>query len=115
MTLPQKMRDNMWKPGQSGNAGGLTKAVLEVRNLCQKLGPDVIARLGTIALQAEDLRAAIEASKVILARGYGKEREAEGLADRDNARTDNLPDVDLKSLSSDQITRIEAILKESAA
>ncbi len=108
-------KQNAWKSGQSGNAKGPSKDFKEVRDLCRNFGPKVIARLGEIALESVDLRAAIEASKVLLARGYGKEREAELIGDNEEQRGDGLPDVDMKSLSDDQIGRIEAILKETAS
>ena len=104
-----------WVKGQSGNPGGQSKMLKEVRRLCQEICPEAVARLWEIAKCTENLSASVAAIKDILVRGIGKELEhssLEQLSKNADATHGRIPDVDVKLLSDSQIERIEAILKE---
>jgi len=101
-----------WKKGQSGNAGGMSKACREVRDLCKTLVKPALARLAEISV-GEDPHAAIAATKVILVRAIGKERELEGLQGKTTPR-EGVAGLDLKTLSDGQLDRIHKILLENA-
>lgn len=114
--LTPEMKQHLWKPGQSGNPGGLSATLKEVKRLCKELCPEAVARLWEIANQDKDLKAANEAIKIIFARGIGKELEHATLEQLTKAVEEARPglDVDLKTLTTSQLDRIEAILKETA-
>ena len=100
---------HLFKKGQSGNPGGVTKAVRVVRDICRTMNPAACAKLEVILKTEPDNRIVLEAIKVIFARSIGKEREAESLyPTTQHAKAD----IDIKTLSDDQLNRINAIVKE---
>lgn len=99
-----------WAKGTSGNPGGTTKAVRQVRDMLKKLHPDCeVALRGMIANWQDDPRSALGAIQIVYARSIGKERDAEQLY----KKTDTVPmGPDLTTLSDDQLTRMQSILRE---
>ncbi len=109
----KKGESGQWAKGSSGNPGAFSKAGREVRELCKKLLPAAIARLGEISV-GDDAPAAVAATKVLLVRGIGKEREAEALqkGSQNGARVGDA--IDLQLLSDDQLDRIHKVILENA-
>lgn len=60
-----------FKPGHSGNPGGLPKPVREIREMCREHGPKLIERLLEIA-QNGSTEHSLVAMKELLNRGYGR-------------------------------------------
>lgn len=98
--------------GTSGNPGGITKAVKEVRDLCRKMTPIACSKLDDILKNEPDNRIVLEAIKIVFSRSIGKEREAESLYHKvqNEPGTQGLPDI--KTMSDDQLARIQRILAE---
>jgi hypothetical protein len=65
-----------WKPGQSGNPGGMPKVKREVIQLARECGPGCIKRLYEIATTDPDGDLAIKACEVLLNRGFGRPVES---------------------------------------
>lgn len=110
---PGPRKPHRWQPGESGNIHGPPKAVKEIRDYARTFTREAVDRLVQI-MRGMDGRLSIDAAKVILTRGLGKELEPERLYQKkitqDQAK--DIADVDLKMLSDDQLDRIHAILKE---
>ena len=62
---PDPRRTGGWKPGQSGNPGGLTPATREMREILKAPSPEGVERLMTW-VRGDDERAALAACKAIL-------------------------------------------------
>lgn len=58
--------------GQSGNPGGRTKGVSDLRELCRKFTPEGIDLLMDIARNGQKEAARVTAINSIIDRGYGK-------------------------------------------
>lgn len=57
--------------GKSGNPGGVSKAVKEIRDMCREMGPELITELYAIAKNGSSDHK-IQAIKELLNRGYGR-------------------------------------------
>ena len=65
-----------FRPGQSGNPGGIGGRYQEVVRLCREAGPAVAARLIEIALdRSEEARVNVVAGQEVLTRAFGRPRE----------------------------------------
>lgn len=64
-------RGRPFPKGVSGNAGGVSKAVREIREICREKGPMIIERLTEIA-ETGSTEHALVAMKELLNRGYGR-------------------------------------------
>jgi hypothetical protein len=73
--LPPALRAHCWRPGQSGNPGGLSGAYGEAMRLAQQAAPDAVRRLIEL-MESDDERVAAVACNAILDRAFGKPREA---------------------------------------
>lgn len=116
--LTPEMRERCqpgFRKGTSGNPGGQSAALREVKRLCKELCPQAVERLWAIANQDKDLKAANEAIKVILVRGLGREQDHEKLEQLTTAAETNAVSIDLKTLTDDQLARIEQIVNETAS
>ena len=108
-----------WKKGQSGNPGGVSKSVREVRDMLKKLHPQCEAALQGIIESWNDggkgsKQAAIQAVAIVYARSIGKERESLYTSkDRANA-LGVLGAVDVKTLPDEALDEIDAILRKHA-
>jgi hypothetical protein len=100
----------LFKKGTSGNPGGTTKAVREVRDLCRKMNPAACAKLEEILKTETDNAVVLAAIKIIFARSIGKEREAETLYHK--TQTESYGQIDIKTLSDEQLLRIQRIVTE---
>lgn len=67
---------HLFKPGQSGNPGGMSKVAMEAKRLAQGYAIEAIEKLA-YWMRCDDPKASIEACKVILDRGLGKPKEIE--------------------------------------
>lgn len=65
-----------FKPGQSGNPGGLTKAWHEVKAAAQAEGMNCIRKLVELRDHSEDERVQHMATVTLLERGFGKPAQA---------------------------------------
>jgi hypothetical protein len=71
-----KGRLRPFRPGQSGNPGGVAGRYQEVVRLCREAGPEVAQRLIAIALDPdEERRIVVVAGQEVLNRGFGRVRE----------------------------------------
>lgn len=70
--VPQAFRDHIWKKGQSGNPGGMSKSVMEVRRLAREASPAVMQRLIETCLTTDDERVLAVTAEHILNRAHGK-------------------------------------------
>lgn len=116
--LTPEMRERCqpgFQKGKSGNPGGLSATMREVKQLCKELCPAAVARLWEIANNDKDLKAANEAIKIIFARGIGREMDFERLEQLSKFVEPNTVSVDLKTLSDSQLERIEKIVNETAS
>ncbi len=91
-----------WQKGQSGNPGGINKALKEATALARAASPDAIRRLIELMRDA-DSRVAAVACNSVLDRGLGKVRD---LPPEDAAR--GVPD--LSGLSPEQMQALRAAL-----
>ncbi len=118
MTHPNQLRalrEHAFKPGQPGaNRGGPSKMVREIRDLAKKLLPEAIDRLAQIMRDGRD-RDSIEAIKVLLTRGVGKELDADALRRKADFGSKVAADIDVKTLSDDQLEEIHAIVRRGLA
>lgn len=64
-----------FKPGQSGNPGGVSKYEKEARKLAQEYGVEAVERLLSIMRQNKDISAARLAANDILDRAFGKPKQ----------------------------------------
>jgi hypothetical protein len=65
-----------FKPGQSGNPGGIGGRYQQVVRMCREAGPAVAQRLIEIALDPnEERRIVVVAGQEVLNRGFGRVRE----------------------------------------
>ncbi len=117
MTHPNQLRalkEHAFKPGQSPNAGGPSKAVREIRELAKKLLPEAIDRLAQIMRDGRD-RDSLEAIKVLLTRGVGKELDADALRRKADYGPKTGVDIGAKDLSDEQLEEIHAIVRRGMA
>lgn len=61
-----------FKPGQSGNPGGMHKDTAEMRALCRALTAEAIKTLEQIMLAGESEGSRVQAAQAILDRAWGK-------------------------------------------
>lgn len=61
----------MFTKGHSGNPGGRPRATAELRNLAQTAGIDALRRVIELT-KHEDPKVALEATKIVLDRGFGR-------------------------------------------
>ncbi len=109
------LRANAWQKGQSGNAGGVSKALREVRDALKKLHPQcAVALEGMVANWQEDPRSAIEAIKIIYARSIGKERESLYTPKDRSAALGAIEAVDIKKLPDAALDELDAVLRKYA-
>jgi hypothetical protein len=66
--------ENGFKPGQSGNPGGRPKS--DVVSLARQHTPEAVNRLVALMRQDDDLGIAVQATTVLLDRGWGKPAQA---------------------------------------
>ena len=67
-----------WRPGQSGNPGGIAGRYSEVMRLAREASPEAVKTLVAIMSDpGEDARARIVAAQTILDRAWGKPKEAQ--------------------------------------
>lgn len=70
---PVKKERHRFKPGQSGNPGGLPKGVGEVKKLARQWAPQAIETLATIMQDSGATPSArVAAATTLLDRGFGK-------------------------------------------
>lgn len=106
-------KPHQWQKGQSGNPGGVTKSVREVRDMLKKLHPDCEKALrGIIENWETDRRAAVQAIQVVYARSIGKERE-NLFTPKDRAAL-GAAAADLKNLPDEALDEIETVLRKYA-
>jgi hypothetical protein len=104
-----------WQKGQSGNPGGTSKKVREVRDMLAKLHPDCEAALrGMIAGWQDDRRAAVAAIQIVYARSIGKERESVFTPKDRAGAVGALDAVDVKKLPDAALDELDAVLKRYA-
>jgi hypothetical protein len=58
-----------FKPGRSGNPGGVPKTVSQIREKLLRLGPKAVMRLSQLMRQTDDPKTAVRAAEAILDRG----------------------------------------------
>lgn len=104
--LPVAQYPNLtpWKPGHSGNPGGIGGAYLEARKICADASPRA-ARLQVELMDDPDKRIALLATQAVLERGVGKPRDHSG--------EDKQQRVDLTALSSDERASLAALLRKA--
>ena len=96
-----------WKPGQSGNPGGLSGRYGAVVHLAREVSPEIMRQLIEIATDSgEETRARIVAMTAILDRAFGKVKEARP--------GDGVPTItiDSETVSDAQLERLEAAARE---
>ena len=64
-----------WKPGQSGNPAGKTKAVWRMTDLAREKGPEAIQKLVDLMRNSPDDRVQYMAATHLLDRGFGKPKQ----------------------------------------
>lgn len=67
---------NPWKKGQSGNPGGKSKKLEEVKSLAKQASPRAMQRLVEL-IESDDERVALMAAEKVLERAWGKPKEAD--------------------------------------
>lgn len=75
-TLPVKWAEKMWKPGQSGNPGGKSKKLEEVKALAKDASRRALERIIEL-IESDDDRIALMAAKEVLDRAWGKPKEVD--------------------------------------
>ncbi|MGO9430911.1 DUF5681 domain-containing protein [Rhodoblastus sp.] len=60
------------RPGSGRKKGTPNKATAEIKEICRKHAPDVIAELARLATKAKSEQARVSAIKELLDRGFGK-------------------------------------------
>lgn len=108
-----------WQKGQSGNPGGISKRVREVREMLAKLHPECEKALRGIVESWNDgekgsKQAAIQAVAIIYARSIGKERESLYTPKDRAAALGTLGAVDVTKLPDAALDEMEAIVKKYA-
>ena len=90
-----------WRPGQSGNPGGIAGRYGEVVRLAREASPEIIRQLIAIASDpSEDARVRIVAGQEILNRAWGKPKEMEPEA--------AAPAIELAGASEEQLRLVLA-------
>lgn len=105
---------HQFKPGKSGNPGGLPRTVREARKQAAKASPEIIRRMTDIAL-TEEPKYAIPAAALVLERGLGKAATLRELHPTTKPDTDTDSPTVLANLNDDQRARIYAIIREGLA
>jgi hypothetical protein len=59
----------LFQKGTSGNPGGMSKELAELRRLCRGLGKEALETLVDLMKSADDEKVRLEAAKTILSRG----------------------------------------------
>lgn len=109
-----------WQKGQSGNPGGISKRVREVREMLAKLHPECEKALRGIIEGWNDpdvkgaRNAAIQAIAIVYARSIGKERESVYTPKDRAAALGTLGAVDVTKLPDAALDEMEAIVKKYA-
>jgi hypothetical protein len=65
----------MWKPGQSGNAGGFNPDIAAVRRLARENSIEAMQQILTLMRTAKDERVRLVAADKVLERAFGKPKE----------------------------------------
>ena len=102
---PTERKPWQFKPGQSGNPGGRTALPPELRAKLESYAPDVIERLGELALHSTDERVALAASEIIMSRLYGKPAQAVDAT----IKTGTIQEAHLKALNELRERRLAGI------
>ena len=71
----ERLAKYRWKPGQTGNPGGISPHELEVRRLCREHSPELITRGLEILQSTDDERVFWVGLGIVLERGFGKPKE----------------------------------------
>lgn len=96
-----------WKPGQSGNPGGVSGRYQEVQRLARVASPEVMRQLIAIALDRnEETRARIVAMTEVLGRAWGKVR-----AEPDDD-TRPVVTIDAGAVSDAQLERLQDAVRD---
>lgn len=77
---PPQLVPHLWKPGQSGNPGGMPKGMAEVKMLARSMSAEALEKMYELMRTSSDDRVQLAAAKEIMDRGLGKPREEESQA-----------------------------------
>lgn len=104
--------ETRWKPGTSGNPGGVPKKVLQIRKLAAAKCPRAIERLGEW-MESGEYKASISACVAMLDRGLGKTGAMRELYPA-KPQDESAEQLAVNQLTEEQQARIYAIIREGA-
>ena len=110
--LPAALAANLWKPGQSGNPGGKGGTYYAMMRLARQFSPEATQILIDIAKDPnEESRNKIVAIGMLYDRAWGKPRDYDPAADKEEIR----PRFDPSLFTREQLAQIETTLRMVAA
>lgn len=109
-STPENRPAYLFKPGVSGNPGGLPREVRIARKLAAQMSPKAIKTLEKW-MDSDDARASIAACMAILERGLGKAAAMRELYPPKGAAHSN-PLIPVHDMTNDQLERILRIAHE---
>ena len=106
--LPAALAANLWKPGQSGNPGGKGGTYYEMMLLARQFTPQATQILISIARDpGEEARNRIVAIAILYDRAWGKPKDYDPAADKEEIR----PRFDPSPYTREQLSEIERVLR----
>jgi hypothetical protein len=104
--IPTPLARFAFKPGQTGNPGGRTKAFAEAQRICREASPEAARRMVEL-IRSEDERVALMAADKVYERAWGKPKEYDPSTERDPSRSRFDPSL----LSPEQLDLVEHALR----